>query len=1168
MFKKLSYCFVLLIFAFKGNTTTITVTTNLDAGSGSLRNALRVAANNGTTIRDTIRFNMNPLNRRITIDSLLPDVSSNLVIDATTQLGSPIFANGDAKVVIQCGNYTNCKIGLRLYNVDDIEIYGLGIIGFIPQNTMLLNNDFGDGIIMYNCNNITIGKPFGGNVISANYYGIRNVNTVKLGSTTEKKFCSNNIIIKGNILGKLQLTSNLVYANAYSVSLTSANNVTIGGDDDEDGNSFLYYINGVEIVNGTDDLKNSFYNIVSKNNFQRGLLPGNLSSITFGGSAIGLSHKMLNDSLLISKNKFLVAKNLFKPYVESAITVSGFGRQSYIIGNVANEPTNTCNAGVLLNACDSVKIGGQNDSANIFRALNYGVISTQARYVQITRNSIFCSFSGIQISLPKVQVPTVFLSGIQLNGIYGGKTLPFATIEVFNTNDCQDKIYNGQIFTDTVIADATGNWLYKGPVNCNTSFTSTSTLGVTSGFYTPYNFIIDTTSLQVLPSTCSKANGTIKGLKVFEGVSFGWYNIKDSLISTDTVLVAAAGVYYLRATLTSLGCTLYTRRFVIIDINPALDESDLVIKNSVDCKPTSGSITGLRFVNSNAGPYALYTWKNANGVIVGTQLSLVNQPAGVYNLTVKLTIDTNCTAQVGPYTILQLPSPSLNLSNVEVTPDTCGNSKGSIKNIKVDNAFAPSNFLWQNGSGQIISTQINAINLPSGNYQLTYSDASGCAAIKTPFYLIHQNGKTSIDDNAVIITPSGCTVPNGSINNISSTNSNSSIWYIGSSTTIIGTQLNLANQLSGLYTLTISNSYGCSKSKTYNIPQQPFNDVTITSADERPATCQLANGYYKPVQLSKPALSYSFIWKESISNIVLSNQLNLQNVNAGSYILQATDTNGCKKDIATINIIQKGSPIINTNTITITPDTCNLSTGGISNLQIKGGTMPYTIQYVGITNPTFNSTNTSISNVKSGQYRLIVKDSFGCADTMPSIIVPPITEVLPIPVYPSNLIILKGEEVNLYNTNIYKGLGWYTLTNSLNNLLLQNSTGNFNVGKVYSNQLLQVYLQKGSCITNKAFINIKAIDSTDLTMPNAFSPNGDGINDDFGLPYKSVLKLGSFAVFNRNGAQVFYTTNDAEKFTGNYAGKSLPAGTYWWIIKAINIFGKPILKSGSVTILR
>jgi gliding motility-associated-like protein len=69
-------------------------------------------------------------------------------------------------------------------------------------------------------------------------------------------------------------------------------------------------------------------------------------------------------------------------------------------------------------------------------------------------------------------------------------------------------------------------------------------------------------------------------------------------------------------------------------------------------------------------------------------------------------------------------------------------------------------------------------------------------------------------------------------------------------------------------------------------------------------------------------------------------------------------------------------------------------------------------------------------------------------------------------------------------------------------------------------------------------------------MPNAFTPNGDGKNDCYGLKNWMYIQNLQFYIFNRYGEQVFGTANPNTCWDGNYKGKPALAGTYVYVIKA------------------
>ena len=84
-------------------------------------------------------------------------------------------------------------------------------------------------------------------------------------------------------------------------------------------------------------------------------------------------------------------------------------------------------------------------------------------------------------------------------------------------------------------------------------------------------------------------------------------------------------------------------------------------------------------------------------------------------------------------------------------------------------------------------------------------------------------------------------------------------------------------------------------------------------------------------------------------------------------------------------------------------------------------------------------------------------------------------------------------------------------------------------------------------------------------IPNAFSPNGDGINDVWRIKYLEFYSEATVQIFNRYGQLVYLTTGYNVPWDGNFKGTPLPVGTYYYIINPKN--GREIMK-GSVTIVR
>jgi gliding motility-associated-like protein len=89
-----------------------------------------------------------------------------------------------------------------------------------------------------------------------------------------------------------------------------------------------------------------------------------------------------------------------------------------------------------------------------------------------------------------------------------------------------------------------------------------------------------------------------------------------------------------------------------------------------------------------------------------------------------------------------------------------------------------------------------------------------------------------------------------------------------------------------------------------------------------------------------------------------------------------------------------------------------------------------------------------------------------------------------------------------------------------------------------------------------------------LTVPNAFTPNGDGLNDVFKINRIGYQKLLYFMIFNRWGEKVFVAFNGSQGWDGSYKGASALPGTYYYFIQVMDGNGVKRTLKGDVVLVR
>lgn len=96
-----------------------------------------------------------------------------------------------------------------------------------------------------------------------------------------------------------------------------------------------------------------------------------------------------------------------------------------------------------------------------------------------------------------------------------------------------------------------------------------------------------------------------------------------------------------------------------------------------------------------------------------------------------------------------------------------------------------------------------------------------------------------------------------------------------------------------------------------------------------------------------------------------------------------------------------------------------------------------------------------------------------------------------------------------------------------------------------------------------------SISESKLEMPNAFSPNGDGINDIYKAKsgYQSLVEFHAY-IFNRWGQKLYEWSDPAGGWDGKYKGKDVAQGVYYVLVKAKGADGRTFNIKRDVNLLR
>jgi gliding motility-associated-like protein len=132
-----------------------------------------------------------------------------------------------------------------------------------------------------------------------------------------------------------------------------------------------------------------------------------------------------------------------------------------------------------------------------------------------------------------------------------------------------------------------------------------------------------------------------------------------------------------------------------------------------------------------------------------------------------------------------------------------------------------------------------------------------------------------------------------------------------------------------------------------------------------------------------------------------------------------------------------------------------------------------------------------------------------------------------------------NESVTHYDWGIYKNGNPIISRTDKDHRYTFTESGNYNIKLKVSNSTCSYSDSVAVTVSESA-----------IYVPNVFTPNGDGINDEFRVAYKSIVSFQCW-VFNRWGRQVYFWSDPTKGWNGKINGKDATPGAYFYVIKAL-----------------
>ena len=592
------------------------------------------------------------------------------------------------------------------------------------------------------------------------------------------------------------------------------------------------------------------------------------------------------------------------------------------------------------------------------------------------------------------------------------------------------------------------------------------------------------------------------------------------------------------------GCQ--TLQYIYEIKEPAVLKIDLDEKVDILC---FGDATGKINVTVSGGtsPYT-YEWVDNFGNKYNRDVgnvfntgNLSNIPVGVYDL--KVTDKNGCTETL-QVEIKQPDELKVDFNKVDVS---CFNGNDGTIDVTPSGGVAPYTYTWSDfGNGS------SRTNLEAGKYTVTVTDNNKCEkSVEIEIQSAPQFNLTAD------VTPITCFGANDGSIKLTIDGGQAPIsleWADDPQAGITRTNLK-----SGVYSVLLTDSSGCEINEIYTITEPAKLQLSAIKSDA--LDCNDPNSGSIDLQVVGGNPPYTYLWS---SGEITED---LTNLPANNYTVTVTDNKGCKAE-QTFSIVRPFDIDVDLTTdLRVVCETRDVYQ--VNKVKISGGVFPYTIKWssgdVSGNNGEIMETN------KEGSYSVEITDDNGCSKTVLFDVTLP---KLGYPEFDYTSFYWQTFDALTFNDPI-------TFTNNSTENYLSVSW-DFGDGNTSSdNDPVHTYSKKGSydvtlyvTYLSGCIYEIKKTiyvgDSYEIEIPNAFTPNSDGINDTF-RPVYYGFKTVDLKVFDTWGTLIYSETADGAKMSGwngTLNGKPATNGNYIYQVTGEAYNGETIIKNGPFTLLR
>jgi|GEM_PF-2088185 len=613
--------------------------------------------------------------------------------------------------------------------------------------------------------------------------------------------------------------------------------------------------------------------------------------------------------------------------------------------------------------------------------------------------------------------------------------------------------------------------------------------------------------------------------------NYAW-STNPTIDTLSTISGLAAGQYYVTIT-DSSSCAIIDT----IDIT----EPDALVANTNATDQSCFNITDGTTTAAPTGgtaPYT-YTWNNT-----GITDTLTGLTAATYFVTVT---DANGCNVVDSAVV---SAPPIITSTISSTPVSCQGGTDGTATVTAAGGDGSFSYAWSNSQiGQTTSS------LGAGVYNVTITDGSGCILIDTVSVIelppLNPAG-------GIIANPISCFGgDDGSIEVLGMTGGTAPYVYTWSTTPAQDSSVAI-NLTAGVYSIIITDANGCTFGPVNVTVNQPAVAVAATVFTIDPSCNGDADGSIT-VDATGGTPSYTYFWNDGQTTQTASD------LPIGTYDVTITDANGCTST-ASGTLVQPDPLTAEVSTI---ETSCNGSRDGRIVLDTAyGGNAPYAYSIDGVN---YQPVDIIFFGLAGGNYDIYVQDGNGCIfEQSVTVDEPPLIVVD----LGADIELELGDNVMLEAiVNTTDSLSYAWGSSPADSSLSCTDCSTPIIAPIRSTTYT-VTVQDTSGCTATDDIFVKLDKNRNVFIPNGFTPNGDGRNDEFMVfAGTGVENVKTFIIFDRWGNQLYSQTdiqpNDASVgWDGRFRGDLMAPGVYVFYIEIVFADGLVFPYKGDITLIR